>query len=170
VKITGFNNLGQSNARILILGSMPSEISLQKQRYYAHPRNVFWRIMAELFHQSTPLSYQQGVELLERQGIAVWDVLKSCERQGSLDAAINKQSIQVNDFSEFFMQFTQIKKVYFNGATAERLYKKSVWKTLAPASQTLEYMKLPSTSPAYAAMSYEQKLAVWAVIKHSDND
>ena len=73
---TGFNLLGNNKARILILGSMPSVVSLEKQQYYGHPRNAFWRIMAALFNEDKPVAYQQGEELLAAQGIAVWDVLK----------------------------------------------------------------------------------------------
>ncbi|MCK5354176.1 MAG: DNA-deoxyinosine glycosylase, partial [Methyloprofundus sp.] len=88
--INGFNLLGNDKARVLILGSMPSVTSLAKQQYYAHPRNAFWRIMAALFNEGKPLSYQQGQILLQAEGVAVWDVLKSCDRQGSLDADIKK--------------------------------------------------------------------------------
>ncbi|NYT47671.1 MAG: DNA-deoxyinosine glycosylase [Candidatus Methanofishera endochildressiae] len=81
---TGFNLLGNNKARILILGSMPSVVSLEKQQYYAHPRNAFWRIMAAMFNQDKLITYHHAEQFLKAQGIAVWDVLKSCARQGSL--------------------------------------------------------------------------------------
>lgn len=144
---------------------MPSVTSLEKQQYYAHSRNVFWRIMAVLFNDDKPLDYQQGQQLLQAEGIAVWDVLKSCVRQGSLDSAINKKTMEINDFISLFKVFKQINFVFFNGGTAELLYKKNVYQLLPIEYRTLHYTKLPSTSPAYAAMCYKDKLAAWAVLK-----
>ena len=164
-EISGFKPLGNSNARILILGSMPSVRSLEKQQYYGHPRNAFWRIMSALFNEDKPIIYQQGEQLLQAKGIAVWDVLKSCARQGSLDSAINKHSIQTNDFLALFATFSQIECVFFNGAMAEVLYKKYVYPLLPAEYNALNYARLPSTSPAYAAMSYQDKLAAWTVLK-----
>lgn len=163
--INGFNIVGNSQARILILGSMPSVRSLQKQQYYAHPRNAFWRIMAALFNANQPLDYEQGQYILQREGIVVWDVLESCQRSGSLDSAIVKDSVVVNDFIGFFESFEHVNDVFFNGGMAECLYKQYVWNDLPVVYKTLHYKKLPSTSPAYAAMSYESKLSHWAVLK-----
>lgn len=145
---------------------MPSVTSLEKQQYYGHPRNVFWRIMAALFNEDKPLNYQQGQQLLQLEGIAIWDVLKSCERQGSLDADINKNSIKINNFIAFFETFTQLRFVFFNGGTAELLYKRNVYPLLPVKYRTLKYAKLPSTSPAYASMCYKDKLAAWAALKN----
>ena len=164
-EIKGFNLLGNNKARVLILGSMPSVTSLTKHQYYAHPRNAFWRIMAALFNKDKPLSYQQGQLLLQTEKIAVWDVLKSCHRLGSLDADIEKDSIEVNDFISLFKEFTLLKFVFFNGGTAELLYKKQVYPHLPIEYKTLSYTLLPSTSPAYASMRYEDKLVAWAVLK-----
>ena len=162
---TGFNLLGNNQARILILGSMPSVVSLQKQQYYAHSRNAFWRIMAALFNEGKPIPYHQAEQLLEREGIAVWDVLKSCTRKGSLDSAIDKNSLEINDFVSLFSRFTRIKYVFFNGGMAESFYKKHVYQTLAIEFRSYKYAKLPSTSPAYAAMPYKDKLAAWAELE-----
>ena len=164
-EISGFKLLGNDKAQILILGSMPSVSSLEKQQYYAHPRNVFWRIMAALFNENMPLDYQQGQLLLQEEGIAVWDVLKSCVRQGSLDSAIGKNSMEINDFITLFKTFKQIKFIFFNGGTAAVLYKKNVYPLLPIEYKTLSHTQLPSTSPAYAAMCYEDKLAAWSVLK-----
>jgi len=163
--IQGFNLLGNDQAHTLILGSMPSVTSLAKQQYYAHPRNAFWPIIAALFNQGVALDYQQGQQILIEQKIAAWDVLKSCTRQGSLDSEIEKNSITANDFVDFFDVYQGIGRVFFNGGTAESLYKKHVWCALPVSNQTLNYIKLPSTSPAFAAMSYADKLAAWAAIK-----
>lgn len=162
---TGFNLLGNNKARILILGSMPSVASLEKQQYYGHPRNVFWRIMSTLFNEGEPIAYQLAEQFLETHEIAVWDVLKSCVRQGSLDSAIDKKSIQINNFDILFTTFEQIQAVFFNGGIAQLLYKKYVYPTLATELKSLNYVRLPSTSPAYAAMPYAEKLAAWCVLK-----
>jgi len=163
--IEGFNLLGHSNAKVLILGSMPSIKSLEKQQYYAHPQNAFWRIMAHLYNQGKVLGYQQGEALLIEQGIALWDVLKFCDRQGSLDSAINKETMEVNDFANLFLKFPQLRYVFFNGSMAESTYKKQVWPFVAESAPYIKYKKLPSTSPAYAAMKFEAKLAAWHAIK-----
>ena len=165
-EISGFKLLGNNKAQVLILGSMPSVTSLEKQRYYAHPRNAFWHIMAALFNDAKPLDYQQGQLLLQAERIAVWDVLKSCIRQGSLDSAIDKNSMEINDFASFFSVFNQLRYVFFNGGTAESLYKKRVYPLLPIEYKALHYTKLPSTSPAYAAMSFEDKLVAWSVLKN----
>ena len=162
---TGFNLLGNNKAQILILGSMPSVVSLAKQQYYGHPRNAFWRIMAALFNDDKPIAYPQANRVLEAQGIAVWDVLKSCARQGSLDSAIEESSIEINDFASLFNSFGNIKQVFFNGGTAQVLYKKHVYPDLPAEYKALNYTKLPSTSPAYAAMPYQDKLAAWSMVK-----
>jgi len=163
--IQGFNLLGNSNATVLILGSMPSMKSLQKQEYYAHPQNVFWRIISHLFNQGKTLGYQQGEALLIEQGIALWDVLKFCDRQGSLDSAINTDTMEMNNFVDLFSSFPELRYVFFNGAMAESIYKKQVWPIVAESVAYIKYKKLPSTSPAYAAMKFESKLAAWQAIK-----
>lgn len=162
---TGFNLLGNNKAQILILGSMPSVASLAKQQYYGHPRNTFWRIMGALFNDDKPIAYSQANRMLEAQGIAVWDVLKSCARQGSLDSAIEESTIKINDFARLFNSFGNIKQVFFNGGTAQALYKKYVYPDLPAKYKAFNHTKIPSTSPAYAAMSYQDKLAAWSVLK-----
>ncbi len=163
--MSSFNSLGNTQARVLILGSMPSVQSLTKQQYYAHPRNAFWKIMAALFNDYIPLDYDQGQQVLQAKGIVIWDVLKSCQRQGSLDSAIEKNSMKMNDFNVFFAEHLSVTQVYFNGGTAESLYKKHIWPVLAAQHKSLAYTRLPSTSPAYAAMSYQKKLAAWTVLQ-----
>ncbi|WP_221893807.1 hypothetical protein [Bathymodiolus japonicus methanotrophic gill symbiont] len=97
--------------------------------------------------------------------LMIWDVLKSCARQGSLDSAIEESSIEINDFTSLFNSFGNIKQVFFNGATAQALYKKHVYPDFPAMYKALNYTKLPSTSPAYAAMPYQDKLAAWSVLK-----
>jgi len=162
--ITGFPFIANQQAKILILGSMPSEMSLVKQQYYGHQRNAFWPIMLSLFNRDgggEEIPYRQRKQLLMQNHIAVWDVLQSCYREGSLDAAIKMDSIKVNDFYDFFSLHKNIKTVCFNGAKAESIYKKLVLSDIENEFGHLNYIKLPSTSPAYAAMSLQQKMTIW---------
>jgi hypoxanthine-DNA glycosylase len=151
------------NARILILGSIPGAASLAANEYYAHPRNLFWRIIADLLDIDPLLDYSSKTQALITAQIAVWDVMKSCYRPGSLDAAIDKQSIVANDFNALFKNHPQIQQVFFNGATAEQSFRRLVLPGLICLPLSLQ--RLPSTSPAHAAMSYQQKLAHWRMIK-----
>ncbi len=162
--ITGFKPIADQHAKILILGSMPSEESLRKQQYYGHARNAFWRIMLSILQDDSThemSEYSQRKNCLIINNIAVWDVLQRCYRSGSLDSAIKMDSIKTNDFLKFFKQHPTISKVCFNGAKAEAIYLKAVLPTVKEQFNHLNYVKLPSTSPAYAAMSLQQKMAIW---------
>lgn len=161
---TGFPPVANKDSRVLILGSMPGQISLDKNQYYAHPRNAFWSILRKLLNADENLNYKKSKQLLIDNKIALWDVLKSCYRKGSLDSNIDHSSIEVNDFKSFFIKHPEIRHIYFNGAKAEQLFKKRVLNILGD-HQNLGYHKLPSTSPAHAAMSFEQKLQKWKIIK-----
>lgn len=160
--IQSFPPIAAADARILILGSIPGQASLQANQYYAHPRNQFWSIMAELLTVAAPSDYTDRVAMLQKAGIALWDVMQSCYRPGSLDAAIAKDSIVANDFRAFFRLHPKISHVYFNGAAAEQSFKRLVEPNLT--GQTLTLQRLPSTSPAHAALSYRQKLDCWQQI------
>ncbi|MCK4840699.1 MAG: DNA-deoxyinosine glycosylase [Methylococcales bacterium] len=159
-KINGFPPIADKNAKILILGSMPSEASLLEQEYYAHKRNAFWPMMRTIFNDGSA-DYNQRKKLLIGHDIAVWDVLKQCYRQGSLDSAINMDSIESNDFQSFFRAHKQVKKVIFNGAKAESIYLKFILPQIESQFAYLQYKRLPSTSPAHAAMTVDQKIAIW---------
>lgn len=163
--IHSFAPVSRPDAKILLLGSMPGVRSLQQAQYYAHARNAFWPIMAALFGVALELPYAERLRLLQSHGIALWDVLQCCERVGSLDADIAEASIVANDFAEFFAQHVHIRQVFFNGAKAETAFKKYVLPTLGSAGESLRYVRLPSTSPAHAGLSYSQKLAQWKIIK-----
>lgn len=168
LEIQGFPPIADSCAKVLLLGSMPSEASLSKQQYYAHPRNAFWPVMGALFAAYPELDYELRKKILLQNGVAVWDVLASCRRKGSADSEIVRDSIQINDFGAFFRQHAAIERVFFNGATAEALYKKYVFPVLNGIFPGLRYRRLPSTSPAFAGMTGQQKIDVWRVIL-SDN-
>ena len=160
--IQSFPPIADANARILILGSMPGRVSLDAGEYYAHPRNQFWPIMAELLQRGPWPDYPAKIQALHHAKIALWDVMQSCYRPGSLDAAIVQDSIVANDFNRFFKAYPYIQQVFFNGTAAERAFQRLVLPSLV--KQTLALKKLPSTSPAHAAMSYAQKLASWRLI------
>jgi hypoxanthine-DNA glycosylase len=152
---------------VLILGSMPGELSLQEQQYYAHPRNAFWYIMQELFAIPLDFPYSRRLQMLTENNIALWDVLKSCKREGSLDASIQNASIETNDFQGLFEQYPMIELIAFNGAKAEQEFRRRVVPELAAKFQNKHMIRLPSTSPAMASLTKEQKLQKWQVIIRS---
>jgi double-stranded uracil-DNA glycosylase len=160
-RLQSFAPIADARARILILGSMPGAASLAAGQYYAHPQNLFWRIIAEVTGASTELAYKTRARALKSRGIALWDVLESCTRAGSLDAAIDDASISANDFASFYRAHPRIAHVFFNGAKAEACYRKHVLPALGPAAARPSYHRLPSTSPANASMSRAHKHSVW---------
>ena len=164
--LKGFAPIVGRQPRLLILGSMPSEASLAAHQYYGLPRNAFWAIMGELFGAGRELPYADRLRILQDHGIAVWDVLKACEREGSLDSSIDMRTAEVNDFPGFFRRHRTIKRVYFNGSKAAELYRKRVLPDVQLQAPYLTHERLPSTSPAMASLNFEQKLAAWSVLKH----
>lgn len=159
----GFPPIENPSARVLILGSMPGIASLRAGQYYAHPRNQFWPIMAALLERDLiALPYPARVQALIDARIALWDVLRSCRRPGSLDADIAPDSIIANDFAAFFVRHPAISHVFFNGATAEQQFKQRVQARIALPQ--LHAQRLPSTSPAHAALNFPAKLKVWRSI------
>lgn len=147
----------------MILGSMPSRESLARQQYYAHPRNAFWPIVTKLLHIEAP-EYRQRAKQLAQRGMALWDVLKACFREGSLDSSIDENSIVTNDFEGFFAAHPGIDQLFFNGAKAESVYLRHVKPDLPPPWSELPATRLPSTSPAHAGMPFEQKMQAWTAI------
>lgn len=161
----GFPPIVDGSAQILILGSMPGQISLQHQHYYAHPRNLFWPIMAALFNIDDTLPYAQKTTRLLQNNIALWDVTESCQRPGSLDSAIIKSSVVSNDIGALLLRSPHIHTLFFNGKTAAALYRRHSQKAVAVHHPTIELHTLPSTSPAYAALSKKAKIAAWQAVK-----
>ena len=162
VAVRSFAPVASADATVLILGSMPGEASLRAGQYYAHERNAFWRIMGDLLGAGPSLPYRERLERISAAGIALWDVIADCEREGSLDADIVGASVRVNDFAGFFSAHPAIRRVYFNGAAAESNFRRHVLPGLAGRNVTLT--RLPSTSPAHAAQAYAEKLAAWSVV------
>jgi hypoxanthine-DNA glycosylase len=157
----GFPALVGHSPRFLVLGSMPGVKSLAEQQYYAHPRNAFWPIMAHLFGFEPTLNYEQRCTLLVQSGVAVWDVLYACHRPGSLDSNIDRSSMETNDFRSFFQQYDSISTVFFNGAKAETVFQQILPSLDESQRLAISTQRLPSTSPAHAALTFEQKLVQW---------
>jgi hypoxanthine-DNA glycosylase len=158
----GFPPIAAPDARVLVLGSLPGRMSLEKQQYYAQPHNAFWKIMGRIFGAAPELPYERRLEVLRVHRVAVWDVLAAGERSGSLDSAIVASSMVINDFGAFFVAHREIRLVCFNGNKAAELYRRRVLPKLTPAIAALETQLLPSTSAAHASRTFAQKLARWS--------
>jgi double-stranded uracil-DNA glycosylase len=143
---------------------MPGAASLQAHEYYAHPRNAFWNIIESLLGIERAAPYPERIRALASAGIAVWDVLKTCRRSGSLDSAIEADSMVVNDFRRFLASNAGISRIYFNGGTARALYERHALPMLSGKQQRIPGFTLPSTSPANARLSLAEKTRAWRVI------
>jgi len=161
---TGFPPIVDSGATVLVLGSLPSRKSLEASEYYAHPQNAFWRIMGEFFGAGPDVPYAKRTVLLKRNNIAVWDVLASSDRPGSMDSDIAIATAKPNDFASFLATYSKIRLVCFNGQKAARMFKDMVLSRHNELQSDLRYETLPSTSPAFAAMSFEEKLRKWSIV------
>ena len=150
-------------ARVLLLGSLPGAASLAAGEYYAHPRNAFWPLMQDLFGIHRDWPYARRIEALTASGVALWDVVASARRPGSLDADIVPDSVIANDFSALFTVHREIRHIFFNGAAAEALFRRHV----RPLPDWPPAQRLPSSSPAHAALSYAQKLAAWQAVREA---
>jgi TDG/mug DNA glycosylase family protein len=149
-----FDAVVDDQCKFLVLGSMPGEKSLAEQQYYAHPHNLFWPFMEELFGMPRALPYKKRLDHLLQHQVALWDVLQHCEREGSLDSDIRNET--ANDFAKFFARYPNIEKIGFNGKKASRVFGKRIM-----GVQNIERVDLPSTSPANAAISRNVKLEKW---------
>jgi hypoxanthine-DNA glycosylase len=158
----GFPPISSPAARVIVLGSLPGRISLERAEYYANSQNAFWKIIAGRVTQ-LPSDYPDRVAALVERRIALWDVLAAATRSGSLDAAISADAIP-NNFRAFFHAHPNIQLVCFNGATAAKLYERHVMPTLTIAQRTISRQTLPSTSGAHASLTLAQKAARWSVI------
>ena len=158
-RVRSFEPIIGRRPRILILGSMPGVASLEAVQYYAHPRNAFWPLMNELFGIDYRADYQTRVDELAKQPLILWDTLQACQRPGSLDSSIDVKTATANDFADLLQRFPGIRAILFNGATSEKYFRQLVLPTLPTFELAL--LKMPSTSPAHAGMSFEQKLAAW---------
>lgn len=145
-----------NNAQILIIGTMPSVKSLNAAEYYAHPRNAFWKIIATLFNNGADFSdFAEKKACILKNHLALWDNLKFCERNGSLDS--NIKNMIPNDFETLLKKHSNIRCLIFNGQKSFQIFKKFHHELL----ETYQYFVLPSTSPANAALSFDKKLTFW---------
>lgn len=159
--LTGLEPVHDRRARVLVLGSMPGARSLDMQAYYAHPRNAFWPIMAEILGSPLSLPYEQRIERLRKNRLALWDVIGRCRRRGSLDQKVEPDSIVANDFRWLFETCPDLRLLAFNGRLAEESFRRHVVKDLPARFGRIEQVCLPSTSPAHAALRFKQKRDAW---------
>lgn len=162
--LTSFAPLARADARVLILGSMPGAASLAAQRYYAYPHNQFWSFMGALCGAGPELAYDARVARLLDAGIAVWDVLRHCQRPGSLDTNIQRDSEVANDFAGFFAAHRQLRAIFLNGGTAAATFRRHVRAQQGASLAALHIEQLPSSSPAHAGRSASDKLRDWSRI------
>lgn len=163
MRLQGLPPIAGKDARVLILGSFPSEASLRARRYYAHPRNQFWAVIEALFGIARDESYARRCRQLAAHGVAVWDVIGRCRRRGSLDSAI--RDAEANDFAAFYRDHPRIAAVFFNGAEAERQYRRLAASVPVTQDGAVEGVRLPSTSPANAGISLAGKIEQWRVVQ-----
>jgi hypoxanthine-DNA glycosylase len=156
-----FAALARADARTVVLGSMPGAASLAATEYYAHPQNQFWPIMQAICGAGRALPYALRLERLAEGRIALWDVLQSCVRPGSLDSAIEASSAEPNDIPALLRSHREIACICCNGATAHRELLRHFGPLLQRDFARVAIVKLPSTSPAHAGMRLAQKLAAW---------
>ena len=147
-----FDPVFAPDAKVMIVGSMPSVKSLADAQYYAHPRNAFWPILFDIFGQMPHNDYIRKMDLIRDNRLALWDAAACCYREGSLDS--NMRDIVYNDFGRLYAQCPGIDTVLCNGGTAHTLFMKSGF------AGDRRVIRMPSTSPAYT-MPYDKKLAVW---------
>ena len=159
-RVQSFAPILGKHPRILILGSMPGIASLEAVQYYAHPRNVFWPIMADLFSIDAETDYAQRNAQISKAPVILWDTLKRCERSGSLDASIKRDTVEANDIPGLLTEFPEIRAVACNGATSANYFRRLVMPQIS-AEIEIELLPMPSTSPANAGMNFTQKLAAW---------
>ncbi|MBP1749389.1 MAG: DNA-deoxyinosine glycosylase [Deltaproteobacteria bacterium] len=160
LKMHGFPPVVGQGPRVLILGSFPSGESRRRREYYGHPRNQFWRIMHDLFGAGLNRDYAERTKVLMHHGISLWDSVKTCSRKTSADSRI--RDAEYNDIEGFLKAHPGIRAIFFDGRTAASLFERA---RRGKPDLHVARIGLPSTSPAYAAMNYEDKLEKWKVIK-----
>ena len=156
--LRSFKPVVDRRSRILILGTMPGPVALKRRQYYGFPGNHFWPIIEKRFAGGRALSYPRRIQLLTKNRIALWDVIGSCRREGASDGAIRR--VTPNKIPELLKRYPNIRRIFVNGKTAEKLFRKHFGESVR-----LPVVCLPSTSPAHAAMSFQKKLKRWRVIR-----
>ena len=156
MKISSFPPIIDKESKILILGSIPGVKSLEMQQYYAHPQNQFWRIIFHLFNENYTSDYVEKLQVLKRNKIALWDVIDTCERKGSLDSEIRNE--ETNDIRQLLKNYPNIKAIFCNGQKSFKNLQKILGKECA-----IPIFVLPSTSPLHT-ISFEKKLREWEIL------
>jgi len=157
-RVEGLSPIENKESRILILGTMPGVESLIRQAYYANPRNIFWKMLGEVTGKHIPDNYEEKKEFLLRNKIALWDICRTCIRNGSLDSNISNE--MPNDINRFVEEHPHLIAIGFNGKTSERLFRKHI-----VGIEQVKLISLPSTSPANASVSQEMKVEQWKKLK-----
>ncbi len=145
-------------SRVIILGSMPGRESLRKKEYYGHPRNQFWNVLYALYDREPDWDYGKKLAFLKEKHIALWDVIETCQREGSMDANITGE--KANDFDWLFCNYPGIRHAFFNGTKAYETFRKRV----GFRYDGITYTKLGSTSPANV-VQFERRLEEWSIVK-----
>lgn len=154
-----FAPVTRADTRLLVLGSLPGAISLAQGRYYAHPRNLFWRLIGEVIGGDlAALAYDARLAALQDAGIGLWDTVAAATRTGSLDAAIRLH--EASDLAALAATLPELRAIAFNGATAARIGRRQL-----PGPPGFALIDLPSSSPAYARLSYAKKREAWLALR-----
>ncbi|HZF41936.1 MAG TPA: DNA-deoxyinosine glycosylase [Sphingomonadaceae bacterium] len=149
-----FPPVADGRTRVLVLGSLPGEVSLRRAQYYGHPRNLFWPLMEELTGRNlVSLAYEERLSRLLDTGVGLWDVVGSARRQGSLDVAM--WDVHANDLADLVAHLPKLRAIGFNGGTSARIGRAQL------AGSSLALIDLPSSSPAYASLPFAAKLERW---------
>ena len=160
--IENFPPIFDDRARILILGSMPGRASLEAVQYYAHPRNHFWPLMEGLLGIARELPYENRLSALKERRVALWDSAWRCRRHASADSTM--EEIRASDFGMLFARAPGIRAIFFNGRKSEEIFRRYALPALPSERAGLPLCYLPSTSPANAGMSFEEKREQWSRI------
>ncbi len=153
-----FTPVTRADTRLLILGSLPGAMSLAAGRYYANPRNQFWRLVGALLEEPLePLDYEARLERLLARGVGLWDTVAAARRPGSLDADIRLEA--ASDVAGLAATLPQLRAIGFNGGTSARIGRRQL-----PETNAFALNDLPSSSPAYT-LSFDEKLAAWSRLK-----
>lgn len=171
MNISSFNAVCNEQTHTLLLGTMPGVASLTAHQYYAHKRNAFWPIMMAMLQHRTPdysmhieMGYDDKIDVLQSAGFGLWDVLAECERPGSLDASIKPQSVKMNDFPGLLANYKGIQRIAFNGKAAQQLFRRHALPNLETSGvniESIQWISLPSSSPAMASLTLQQKYKIW---------
>ena len=158
MKTISFEPIINKSCKLLILGTMPGIKSIEEHQYYAHKRNAFWPIIYELFNEKISEKYQDKKKIILKNKIALWDTLKLCFREGSLDSKIKEE--KANEIHQLIADYPSINSIVFNGKSAEKFYNRYF-----KQQKSISYYSLPSTSPANALKTFNEKLSEWTIIK-----